>query len=555
MICPNCGTTLSDDAQFCGTCGAKIAAPAAAQPVQPVQYVAPVQQAAPAANQNAVSAADIANKAKAVGGEALNKANAVADSATAAVQKVVPGVNKKILIIAAAALVVVIVACFIIFGNLISNAGSSSFTRIPHHAYPVNNDGELVLFIDGKAVSTDAEFKSGSYTYAYNANAFVYGDVLYKVDGNKLVEVNESVSSVKVSKNSNAFVYISDDALYIYKDGKEKLIFDEFEGNITSGAIVISPNGNSVAFMDKTDDGIATYLYSGSSAQQIGKNYYPLSISDDASVFYGLKYDVNDSGSAAKTDNLYIIKNKKAEDAVKVKSDITGIKYSSKDAKKILFLTSSGTYYFAPNLSESIKVDSGSVSVIVPRGNVAAYDDFKSFIGTEGSSVKKFTLKGDSFEKYTIASNVDSFSLSADGKKLVYMKNYSLYSISTTSDNAEAIKLESMVTSFETNADLTKIYIKNVDGELVFSNGSSEKTTKITDDVEQFAVSLDGVCCYEKDDALYSTSGGSKGAKVDKMSDVSSVYVKNASIFYVYNDGTLYVSTNGKNFTKSSVEN
>ena len=39
MFCPNCGATLSDDAQFCGVCGAKIENENGAQQpfVQPAQ--------------------------------------------------------------------------------------------------------------------------------------------------------------------------------------------------------------------------------------------------------------------------------------------------------------------------------------------------------------------------------------------------------------------------------------------------------------------------------------------------------------------------------------
>lgn len=561
MICPKCGETLSDDAQFCGSCGAKIEAAAAAeqtpvqeQPVQPVQPAQPVQeQPAPAANANTINAADIANKAKAVGGEALNKANAVADSATAAVKKVVPGATKKIIIIAAAALVVVIVACFIIFGNLISKAGSTSYQSIPHSVYLTNNGGELALFIDGKAISNDATYQSGSYTFAQNGNAIVYNGVLYKIDGTKLVEVNDSVTGAKVSKNSNAILYISDNAMYIYKDGKENLVFDEFEKSASTVTAVLSPNGNTVVFVDKADD-IVTYIYKGSKAEKLGKNIHPLSVSDDASVLYALKYDVSESGTATKGNVLYLVKNGKVDDLIKVKGEVTSIKYSSNDAKKILFVSTMGTYYYAPNLKETIKVDSNSISTIVPTNCLNKFDDFKSFIGIDGASVKKFTLKGDSFEKYTIASAITSYKLSADGKTLLYKRNNNLYSISTTSDNAEAVKLAEDVGVFGASADLTKIYAINTDNELVFSNGKSEKTTKICDDAQNICVSSNGVCCYEVDDVLYTTSGGSKGSKVEKMSDVTSISVSNGKYFYVLNDGVLYVSSDGKSFTKTSVE-
>lgn len=590
MICPKCGETLRDEALFCSSCGTKIehlaetiapeyvqpaavepetAAPETTNPEVAASETAEPETAAPEAEapeaeapaQEAISedkpksgsAAEIANKAKAVGGEALNKANAVADTATEAVKKVVPGMNKTILLICCAGLLVIIILCFVIFANLVGGGSGSAFTKVTHYAYTVNNDGELALFIDGKAITNDASYESSAIAYAYNANAVIYGGVLYKVDGSKLTEVNDDVSSYKLSANRNAFVYVSDGGLYIYKDGKESRVFDDFNSGITTAAIAVSPNGNTVAFIDRDDDEVVTYLYKGSKAEKLGKNIYPLSVSDDGAVLYGYKYDTSD-GYVQRGNTLYLYKNGKADDPVKIKSDCNGLQSVSKDGKKILFATSSGTYYFAPNLSDAIKVDSGNITPIFPSYTVAQLDDFRSFIALDGSSIKRFTLKGDSYDKYTIASSVSTYRLSEDGKKLVYIKNTNLYSISTTNENAEAVKLAEDISSFSSSADLSKIYAKNLEGELVFSNGSSTKTSKITDDVELFRVNTSGVCCYVVDDMMYTTSGGSKGSKVDKMSDVRSVTLSGGTVFYAFNDDVLYISTNGRSFEKTSVE-
>ena len=587
MFCPNCGQELSDEALFCGSCGFKIERESDVQPIeypeqesdsygdaevyeqapedyaeQPDAYIqhpetpaqqpeTPAQQPeAPAQQPNIMAgASDLANKAKAVGGEAFNKANAAADSATAAVQKIIPGVNKKILLIACAALIVVIVVLIVIFANL--GGGSSPYTVIPHSVYSLNDDGDLALFIDGKAVTTDISYKSdSSANYAYNANALVYNGALYRVDGNKLNEINDSVKSVTKSVNQNALVYISDDSLYIYKNGKETLIYDDFNGSVSSSTIRISPNGNTVVFTDKDDDDYITYIYKGSSPEKIGKNIYPILISDDASALYAYKY------SDGRADNtLYLYKNSNVENSVKIKSDVYTIADHSSDAKKVLFTTSSGTFYFAPNLADAVKVDSGSISPIYPGNTTGLLNDFRDFIAIDGTSVKRFMFRGDSYEKYSVASSISAYTLSLDGKKLVYQKGTKLYSISTTNESAEPTKIAEDVKSYYASSDLSKIYIINDDKELVFSDGRSEKTTKITDDVKTVCVSSNGVCCYVVDEVLYSTSGASKGAKVNKMSDVTSLIIRGGSVFYAKNDGILYVSTNGSSFEKTNVGN
>ncbi len=555
MFCPNCGEQLSDDAKFCGACGAKIDETAEsaenAANIGNTESTVNLEKAENTANvgnaENGITAADIANKAKAVGEEALNKANAVADSATAAVKKVVPGVNKTILLIACAALLVIIVVCIVIFANLVGNKASFSYDRVPHSLYTAeNDDGELVLFLDGKELKNQegVSYLSGSPSFAYNCNVFVYAGDVYKIDGDKFTLVKEGIDSVAVSSNKNALAYACDDEVFIYKDGKETNIYT-VDGSLMS--LAISPNGSAVAINVREDGEYISYISKGSKAKKFSDDYMVGIISDDASVIY-----------CSDDTELRVIKSEKADDSVRLEKYVGNIVAMSKDNKKLIYTSSGGTYYYAPGLKddEPVRISKNGVTPIFPVGTVGMLDDFRSFLGYENSSVKKYTFKGDEFDNYTVVSGISSYRLSSDGNKLLYSKGGSLYVKDTRNENAEATEVvEDLYGSsyYYANADLTKIYAFNDDDDLIFSNGRSNKTTKIDTDVDNVVVSADGVCCYVKDDTLYTTSGGSKGSKVDKMNDVTSIRLNNYSVFYVRNDDALYVSTNGKSFTKTSV--
>ncbi len=577
MFCPNCGEQLSDDAKFCGACGAKLGDAAenaenaanigntessvnlekTESPVNLEKTESPVnaqdtesaavnQEAAQNEADKGITAADIANKAKAVGEEALNKANAVANSATDAVKKVVPGVNKTILLIACAALIVIIVVCIIIFANLVGNKSSSLFDRVPHALYTAENeDGDLVLFMDGKELKNtdDAEYLSESVTYAYNGDVFVYGGDLYEISGNKFTLEKEDIESVALSTNKNALAYACDDEVFLYKDGKETKIHD-VEGRLLN--IAISPNGNAVAVNEIEDGDYISYVSKGSKAKKFCEEMIVGIISDDASVMY-----------CSSGYELRVVKGEKADDSVRIEKAVGNIVSMSKDNKKLIYTTDDGSYYYAPNLkdNEPVRISKNSIIPITPAGTDGLFDDFRSFLAYENSSVKKFTFKGDGFNSDSLASNVSSCKLSSDGNKIVYSRSGSLYVRDTRNVNAEAVKIVNDLYrsgSFYANSDLTKIYALNDEGDLVFSDGKSNKSSKVDSDVDNVVVSASGICCYLKDDTLYTTSGGSKGSRINKMNDVTSLLINNYSVFYAVDDDELYVSTDGKNFTKTS---
>ena len=494
-----------------------------------------------------VGAANNAQNASESVKKAANNVKSAVGSAAANVKNFIVN-NKKIAIICAAALaaVVAIIIIIVIIANAAQGPGAAIFDRNDHSVLAFDDGGDLLLYVDGKEIKNSLEYNGWSEPeYYYGCGVVRYNGGLYKIEGEKLREINDDVSSVYVSSNENAVAYVSDEDVYLYKDGKETKIYS-IDGYLWTMAI--SPNGNVVAINARDDDGYVTYLSKGSKAQKFSDEYLVGIVSDDASVMYATAFDDE--------SELYVIKNEKADDAERIKDNVGNLNCVSKDNKKILFTVSGNTYYYAPDVKddEPIRVSKGSVTPLFPENTVKALDDFKSFVALDGGSIKLFSLNGDEFESETIVSSASNVSISLDGKTLVYTKSGDLYSVKA-SKNAEPVRLEKDIRSYDADATLTKIYISDDDSNLVFSDGRSKKTTKISSDVYDYAVSMDGVCCYIDDkDVLYTTSGASKGNKVDKMSNTESVYTSGGSIFTAINDDTLYISADGKTFTKTDYE-
>lgn len=545
MFCPNCGATLSDDAQFCGVCGLNIMPESEQQPMQANSWNTndPAQNTAQDYSNGAGAAPD---------GAGANPAGAAVNSAVTAVKNAFSKIDKKILIAAGAAIVVVaLIIVIIVVAVNNSGVGGISFEKVEHSSFSVNDDGSLALFVDGKAIKNDLDYDYYYYgysSYLEKSNVLCYNDGIYKVDGDKLKEIREDVSFIEASMTTNAVAYVYDDELYLYKDGKETKIYDDAADLYD---LCVSPNGNTVMFTIGYDDDFETYIYKGSKAEKFSDKYLAYYVSDDASVIYASK-----DGSG-----LSVIKNEKVDDAETIEKNI----YSSnlilsKDNKSILYYADGKTWYYTTNLkdNEPIKVCEGNIELIFPENTMNALDDFTNFIAIEGSKIKRYILKGNDFDNYTIAKNVYSSNyclLSDDGKKLIYMNGNELYAVSTTKEDAESVRLAKDAYGFYANSSLNKIYILTTDDELQFSDGKSKKAVKIDKDIRSFAVSSDGVCCYVDDDGvLYTTSGGSKGTKVAKMTDVEELGIDYGLVFMAWNDDNFYISSDGKNFEDTKIE-
>lgn len=516
MFCTNCGKNIPDNAAFCTECGAKLDKPEGGAPA-----------AAPAQAASAEAAAVVEKAKKGFGGILKNKA-----------------------VIYGACGVVVLAVLIAAIAGIASSAGSSFKLKSAQYFGEIV-DEKIVLFYGDKKIEADTEASSMNLYSAVDGSAvFVYtsdDELFHSSKGGELEMVAEEVDIIIASANGNAAAYISDEELFLYKDGKTSSVAD-IENY---GGIVISPDGSALAYAEYNDDWeLECYAYNGKSVEEIGE-YSPVSISNGGSVLYMIKSDNN---------KLYVAENLKGDDAESVKTINTSYNYYlSSDYKTIMFYDDGKTYVYSPSLKEAVKVNGSSVSVLFPTDAVSSLDSFDNFVGYSDGSTYRFKRSGDEYEKFKIASS--SGLLSADGKTLLYSDGDELCKISTTKDGAEEVELADEFEYFcGASSDLKHIYYINEDGELMYNPGREDKSEKISDDVSSAyaVVTADGVCTYIYDmsgneGSLYYSVKGGKKTKADGLSDANYVY-RYSNIIRADYDDAIFISKDGKKFEKTGIE-
>lgn len=599
MFCPYCGKELDDGSRFCIHCGERLeedtpesAVEAAKETVEKAVEAVnetmdnaaeavkeTAENTAEAAVETAKKAAEAASEAvKDVTEKAAETAQTVADNVAETEEKAPETAaevvetavetaadapeeipvekdgaaktidvaelmkNKKVLIITAAAVVfvvlVVLIACF---GGAAVSASSSAVKGV---YYVFDDSGEGSVIYNGKKIKgTNLSSSADIAMESQDGSKAVLRDgdkALYYLSDGKISKITEDFENgmINISADGSTVVYVYDDAIYIYKNGKAVKAADIEDG--LAAPAVVSPNGDTIAYAETNGEKISAYAVKGGKLIDLDAKVIPFSVSNAGGIVYGLDKNLK----------LSYIKNLKADSAESVKAmSLNFTPILSTDNKQVIFASDNGIYYFDSSLKEEIKVTGNSIEPIYPEGGIRCYNSLKEFIAYSDGKVVKFTRTGDDFDKETLASSAKSCILSADGKKLVYAQGDDLYKISVSNpDNKE--QLGSEILDYDADKNLRNVYLLNYDNVLRCADGKSKNGKKIINDVGDFVVNHDGVCVFtdDEDTLYYSASGGDK--KKAGLDDVKGYVEITHNMIYVESDGDLYISTDGKKFTK-----
>lgn len=515
MICNKCGANIPDGAAFCPQCGAK-------EPAQPVQAAQPAQEQ-PAQEQPAQGAP----KANPLGG---------------VMAKIKDNKALKFGILGGAALIVIIIIIAVIAANA---GGGAAFTMVENGYMSFTIDGESRYFYNGELTSKSTE------SYMYNcqssngkAQGIVADGTLYYFKGTDVKAVAEDVDIITISDDGSTLAYLAENVISVY-NGSSKTVA-ELDSDERFSSMVLSPDGGALVYFVEKNGKYKAYGWKGGEPVSLGSYGYGF-VSNGGSVFYG----VND-----KSKICYI---KNFDDSTK---ETLGAYYSlygiTADRRGIVFSGDGKYRVFDPSFKEVKTFSADYVDIAYPSGAFHYLPDVKSFVMYSDGKLYRVSLKGGEYDKTVLARNVDGYNISADGKTVIYKKNDTLYRASALKETENPEKLAEDVRLFYTNSSLSAIYCTTYDDELIYIKGRG-KTEKVESDrPDSFDVLENGVCFYIIDDE-YKYSTGGKGKRCDGVGEADSSYYYGSryiggNTVYVFSDGYIYTSRDGKKFTKTKVE-
>lgn len=549
MFCNQCGKEIPDDTTFCPYCGAKQesieAAPAAAQPVEPVQPM-PEQQAAqpvpPMPEQQAAPAQPFVQPQPVSG-------------AVPPVTEKKGGLPVKILIpAAAAAMVVVVLLAVLLLG------GKKSSGAMGHAKDMLGYNYNTECFYNLSGQSEDADDVYSSYTSGNSETTIYITDEreLFYID-NKFNEVSiaDEVYNVWMGLTGENFVYAVDDnddyydtTLYLYNVKSKKST--KIDTGVYASSICVSPSGKTVAYLKNYEGYTDNTLYlsvGGKDPVKVDKDgCFPIAVSDNGKNFFYRNSD----------DKLYYYNGKDSE---KIETNVSGTFFVNSTVSELLFDKNGKTYYYTPKMKEPLKVAGDSIDDLVQPGGaetrsnplcytytgqayVFGVDSFKGGVFTADGYLYWLNDKGTDAVKIVNSSYLDSYQLSEDGKSLLYIRSGELCKISKFNEDMKSTTLydDEYLTHFVASGDLSKIYLITDEDELYYYK-SQKKIEKISND---FTYDYDNIAYsesqkkifYIEDDDLYSATTSSKSKTVVKPEVEFVTSMLDGIWFRTYDDGT-----------------
>jgi len=540
--CEVCGKTFDDDQTVCDVCGVELVeVPAEAAPTE--------ENATEAASTEETKTEETKTEAK-----KSFDFKALGDKFKA--------MDKKTKIICGAVAAVVLIALIAIICSVCkpkSNAINRDAIALAYSseegiAYVYNGNNKVKkLSSDETKYTMVARSVDGKTMVVYGSEKNSSDITYYVLTIKGLVEIGDDVTNAVISADGSAVAYLSETSgevgelrLFTAK-GKKDIKLDE---DVLISNIVISPDGKSVAYAIKDDNGDTKVLYSknGKDGEVVAKNAYPVAISNGAKYVYYVKTVDN-------ARNLYVLKGK---DSVKLADVTYGVStlYFNADLSELIF-NDDGKAYITVKAGEKKKISNNTISNLFVTANdksasissaraeyqYTTVKSFKNTIAYMNGAYYKITSKYET-SKILSADDIGYIIFSDDLKSCVYYKNGSFYKIANVNKSDNKKKLGDMddysISSVVVLRDMNSIYFVS-DGDLYYKKGTG-KPKKVATDAKLIGgdYEANGVYYYIEYDSkdtntLYFSKNGSKKKVVAKDIKSTSTTYGSYRIFSIEN--------------------
>ncbi len=435
----------------------------------------------------------------------------------------------------------------------------------------ISMDQDSIVNMNGVILKMD-EGVMGKEIYTFssdnNANnsitAYKIGTTLYVMDSDfESVEVSEDVYSFIISYNGAFVAYTTADeeeatseaTLYLYDTQKDKST--KIDTDINGDNITISPNGRYVAYLKDFEGRSDNTLYFAGMKKEPVKidkdGCYPLAISPDGKNLY--------YGDYSSSEGEYKLYHYNGKESKKIAKDVWSYYWFNKNVSEVIFSGEGGTYYYTPDMEESIEICKEPFSGCYNGPERVSL--IKSYSGTTSRSaylVDKKTLKEGLFYAgksvyWLNEEGTESVKLSpwyqsviaADGKSLIYVEDGQLYKIPKFGMSIERKNLYSgdeYLYYVISNDKLSQFYVITENGDLSYVK-NSKKLETISED---FVYNGDNIAyneamgkiCYIENNNLYSAG------KKEKSKEL---IVEDCVGIFPYGDGVVFgAGDNAKTF-------
>ncbi len=352
--------------------------------------------------------------------------------------------------------------------------------------------------------------------------------------------------------------FISADlSLFLYNclDGEEKHI----ENKVAPTSISLSPSGNGVCYTKSDDDGKSFdgYVCRSGVYSAIGRNTYPVAVSDDGSILYYVKYEIYNDGRALKL----FVKNGDTEEKLGEYTDGNALSmYLNSTFSEAVFSVTGkdGNFFlwkaekeknensekqklsvgFNPIYPKGLNETTSGRAVVVPDESFAVFA-FCDNSGTASFIDKKFVCN-------SLSAKSDKFMIDTDYSRIYYVdSNEYLYVTDLKKYGTSSVA--SHVIGFDITYDGKTVYYIDSDNELHSFSGSSDEIidNNVYHGENGFCVTEGGYFYYLKDynydsGTLYFLKNGGSSHKVEEAANVHDIIAdKGDSIYFRADYGTI----------------